>query len=121
MNSRTPQLLGIMTSLQQSFSEISRLAEEVSLGGPESAGDEKPMGKRDIERLRLMVTAEGESLLPIELTSESPEEIHKRFEVMKEQLEKADEEDAKRALEECQAIVDGIVRPIPAITVDTGV
>jgi hypothetical protein len=49
-----------MTSLQQSFSEISRLSEEVSLGG---AGKEEDgagvIGRKQVERLRLMVLAQG--------------------------------------------------------------
>lgn len=62
LNSRTPQLLGIMTSLQQSFSEISRLAEEVSLGGESTEGQGEQVGQKEAERLRVMVTAGGESI-----------------------------------------------------------
>lgn len=59
MNSRTPQLLGIMTSLQQSFSEISRLAEEVTVEVPEQVVQGEQW-KSEVERLTLMVVAEGE-------------------------------------------------------------
>jgi hypothetical protein len=48
-----------MTSLQQSFSEISRLAEEVTVEVPEQVVQGEQW-KSEVERLTLMVVAEGE-------------------------------------------------------------
>ena len=52
-----------MTSLQTSFSEISRLAEEVAMQGPEPE-EEGEKWNREMERVRLMIVAEGLSLCP---------------------------------------------------------
>lgn len=57
LNSRTPQLLNIMTNLQQSFSEISRLAEQVAM----DPGDDSRESKQSFELARLiaLLAAEG--------------------------------------------------------------
>lgn len=66
LNSRTPQLLSIVTELQQSFSEISRLVDAVALPEESGAGlrDEgdgvvEAIVEKGMVRLRLLVLAEG--------------------------------------------------------------
>jgi len=64
LNSRTPQLISIMTSLQDSFSSISQLADSVAM--PErdtkSTGEDKEDALRlQLERTRLMFLAEEDA------------------------------------------------------------
>jgi hypothetical protein len=59
LNSRTPQLLGIMTKLQQSFSEISRLAEEVSMDGPVTTEENGIEWESEDARLEMLLAAKG--------------------------------------------------------------
>jgi hypothetical protein len=121
LNSRTPQLQGIMTDLQQSFSEISRLAEAVSLPPQalEVVGAKSPVANdtrwdRDVARLRLMVLAEGNAFAPSSLCllmvePEPPERIKDRFEMFREPLTKAAEsktnESARSLLDQCERLV----------------
>jgi hypothetical protein len=65
LNSRTPQLLSIVSKLQDSFSSISQLVDAVALSdGPrddtDDAGKLEARVRDGLERLRLMVIAEGE-------------------------------------------------------------
>lgn len=65
LNSRTPQLLSIMTSLQDSFSSISQLADSVAMPSDPSASEEKDRDDRaledGLERVRLMILAEEDA------------------------------------------------------------
>ncbi|KAK1923174.1 Vps51/Vps67-domain-containing protein [Papiliotrema laurentii] len=94
LNSRTPQLLGIMTSLQQSFSEISRLAEEVTVEVPEQVVQGEQW-KSEVERLTLMVVAE-----------EPMDKVNEHLEKVKALVEVNNGEEARKALEECQELVN---------------
>ncbi|EIW66249.1 hypothetical protein TREMEDRAFT_65520 [Tremella mesenterica DSM 1558] len=59
LNSRTPQLLSIVTNLQDSFSSISQLVDSIAL--PEIPQEPIDPVKAGIRRIRLMVIAEGMS------------------------------------------------------------
>jgi hypothetical protein len=112
-----------MADLQVSFSEISRLVEAVSVPVPSTPLVEVDVGtkkwKRGIDRLRLMVQAEGalkSSMLPLLTTSllESPDTIRAAFQSFSEELMTASEgsDEAKDALKECERIIAEL-SPIP--------
>lgn len=62
LNSRTPQLISIMTSLQDSFSSISQLADSVTMPDRETTEINKEDALRlGLERVRLMFTAEEDA------------------------------------------------------------
>ncbi|ODN99601.1 hypothetical protein L198_03445 [Cryptococcus wingfieldii CBS 7118] len=66
LNVRTPQLLSVVTNLQQSFSSISQLADSVALpqeigGGVNNDARRKRQAERCIKRLRLMCEAKAPS------------------------------------------------------------
>ena len=112
LNSRTPQLLGIMTSLQDSFSEISRLVDAIALPEKEPASPKRKSWEIGVEKLRLMVLAEGQLMRLMiivansDLLAEPPDKLRECFETFREQLEKVAEgdEDSARVLKECQAL-----------------
>lgn len=61
LNTRTPQLLSIVTDLQERFSEMSQLADSVALPDPSTVDDgvrARAMAQQGLERLRLMLVAE---------------------------------------------------------------
>ncbi|BEI82753.1 hypothetical protein CcaverHIS002_0306210 [Cutaneotrichosporon cavernicola] len=61
LNTRTPQLLSIVTDLQERFSEMSQLADSVALPDPSAVDDgvrARAIAQQGIERLRLMLVAE---------------------------------------------------------------
>lgn len=64
LNTRTPQLLSIVTALQERFSDMSQLADSVAL--PDAAEQEwdavLARAGTGLERVRLMVLADGESM-----------------------------------------------------------
>lgn len=63
LNSRTPQLISIMTSLQDSFSSISQLADSVAMPDRESTDTSKDGTLRlGLERVRLMFLAEDDGV-----------------------------------------------------------
>ncbi|ORY28037.1 Vps51/Vps67-domain-containing protein [Naematelia encephala] len=90
LNSRTPQLLGIMTSLQQSFSSMSQLVDSVALpdppisldsdGQPTGAGSvsdgKKRVWKGRLDRIRLMRIAQEPSQKIRTTVEKLLEEIH---------------------------------------------
>ncbi|RSH81029.1 uncharacterized protein EHS24_008463 [Apiotrichum porosum] len=84
LNTRTPQLLSIVTSLQERFSDMSQLADSVALPElPESAKDGNNSEQRagataaqGLERVRLMVLAEE----PVEKVQEVWKAVEKRLE-----------------------------------------
>ncbi|WVF67765.1 hypothetical protein IAT40_002525 [Kwoniella sp. CBS 6097] len=103
LNSRTPQLLSIVTELQSSFSSISQLVDSIALpevggnnGPPSSDGYESDVGgKRIVERLKLMLRAE-----------EPPEKIREVYESSKDTLESVGGRDEYRPIiEEVQRII----------------
>ncbi|TXT05964.1 hypothetical protein VHUM_03725 [Vanrija humicola] len=60
LNTRTPQLLSIVTSLQERFSDISQLADSVALADKAPVGDgdrARAVAAQGLERVRLMVLA----------------------------------------------------------------
>lgn len=68
LNARTPQLLSVVTNLQQSFSSISQLVDSINIPrieeqivvDPEEATTiSRRKTQRQLERLRLMVQANG--------------------------------------------------------------
>ncbi|KAK8850658.1 hypothetical protein IAR55_004578 [Kwoniella newhampshirensis] len=107
LNSRTPQLLSIVTNLQQSFSSISGLVDSVALQDPTAStgiaptsADEVDSVARDVEKLRLMVLAE-----------ESPEHVQAHYESFRPNLEnRAQDGDAKtqKLLKECKTMLEGM-------------
>nr|XP_031859530.1 uncharacterized protein CI109_004992 [Kwoniella shandongensis]KAA5526602.1 hypothetical protein CI109_004992 [Kwoniella shandongensis] len=102
LNSRTPQLLSIVTNLQQSFSSISGLVDSVALPEPSSAtlvsnDDQSASVDMKVERLRLMVLAE-----------ESPDKVQAYYDTFQEDIEKlAEGGDAKaqKRLQECNTLL----------------
>ncbi|WVQ86118.1 hypothetical protein IAT38_008286 [Cryptococcus sp. DSM 104549] len=109
LNSRTPQLLSIVTNLQQSFSSISQLADSVALPEtPPIAGEGlkrdrmSPQRRKAIlaeQRLKLMVGAEY-----------NPDEIRAFFKTFASELEElADSDKAEKSrLVRCRALLDSI-------------
>jgi hypothetical protein len=72
LNTRTPQLLSIVTDLQERFSEMSQLADSVALPDPSAVDDgvrARAVAQQGLERLRLMIVAE-----------ETPDAIRKAWE-----------------------------------------
>lgn len=68
LNTRTPQLISIVNALQDSFSSISQLVDAVALPEKEAAQRDGPGAesadddalRRNLQRLKLMIAAEGE-------------------------------------------------------------
>ncbi|GMK56687.1 hypothetical protein CspeluHIS016_0305270 [Cutaneotrichosporon spelunceum] len=61
LNTRTPQLLSIVTDLQERFSEMSQLADSIALPDPSAVDDSvraRAVAQQGLERLRLMLVAE---------------------------------------------------------------
>lgn len=61
LNTRTPQLLSIVTDLQERFSEMSQLADSVALPDPSAVDDRvraRAVAQQGLERLRLMLVAD---------------------------------------------------------------
>lgn len=61
LNTRTPQLLSIVTDLQERFSEMSQLADSVALPDPSAVDDSvraRAVAQQGLERLRLLIVAE---------------------------------------------------------------
>ncbi|CAK9783339.1 hypothetical protein CC85DRAFT_240017 [Cutaneotrichosporon oleaginosum] len=72
LNTRTPQLLSIVTDLQERFSEMSQLADSVALPDPSAVDDAvraRAVAKQGLDRIRLMLVAE-----------ESPDAIRQAWE-----------------------------------------
>jgi hypothetical protein len=62
LNTRTPQLLSIVTSLQERFSDMSQLTDSVALPDDGARSEEETTLARassGVERVRLMVLAKG--------------------------------------------------------------
>ncbi|ORX40823.1 Vps51/Vps67-domain-containing protein [Kockovaella imperatae] len=99
LNSRTPQLLSIMTSLQDSFSEISRLADSVALPVDSTEHSSEESWAKNVERLRLMRVAE-----------EPAERINTYFDSFRSRLETEAEnsDNAKQALQSCMVLVNAL-------------
>lgn len=68
LNTRTPQLISIVNAWQDSFSSISQLVDAVALPDATAVSQARPREgaaydkalRRDLQRLKLMVAAEGE-------------------------------------------------------------
>lgn len=100
-----------MTSLQQSFSEISRLVDEVAV--PRDLNGKVGNGyKNDVERLRLTILTEGEWWFPRSIFVDVPEEsediIKTHFESLRQRLEgKAPgDQAAAEALKKCVSLFE---------------
>ena len=102
LNSRTPELVSIMTSLQDSFSSISQLADSVTMPDRETVetntADDLRVG---LERVRLMLLAE-----------EDETKIHATW----AELDTSDtnDEGLLKEIKELQARIDGLPAPNPA-------
>ncbi|KAK4688763.1 hypothetical protein P7C73_g1361, partial [Tremellales sp. Uapishka_1] len=98
LNSRTPQLLQIVTSLQEAFSDISQLVDSVSEDQPLPPQEsEVEQVRQGMERLRLMQVAQSPR-----------KEVVARYETFRAILEKLVEEGIdgmKALLEECEGIL----------------
>ncbi|WVQ95331.1 hypothetical protein IAU59_002427 [Kwoniella sp. CBS 9459] len=116
LNSRTPQLLSIVTELQSSFSSISQLVDSIAL--PETSGtgaraqdqaasestvqDEGFRAKKVVERLRLMICAE-----------EPAGKIREVYDTSKDVLERIkDHEEYRQTIEQVKQIISGSP-PVP--------
>ncbi|GFZ51357.1 hypothetical protein JCM24511_09118 [Saitozyma sp. JCM 24511] len=103
LNSRTPQLLSIVSKLQDSFSSISQLVDAVALSdGPRDDTDTGKLEARvrdGLERLRLMVIAE-----------ESPVKIKTCFEGFRADAEALAEGNSEwdGVLQECRDLVEAV-------------
>lgn len=72
LNLKTPQLISIVTELQEKFSDMSQLTDTVSILDQQSglsAAERQRAGMREavsrgLERVRLMMLAEGELKVP---------------------------------------------------------
>lgn len=82
LNTRTPQLLSIVTSLQERFSDMSQLADSVALPDiPESGSAAVSRAQVGVERVRLMILAEGELdvVEGLKLTAESRDKVIEKW------------------------------------------
>ncbi|WVQ70800.1 hypothetical protein IAR50_000322 [Cryptococcus sp. DSM 104548] len=105
LNVRTPQLLSVVTNLQQSFSSISQLADSVALPQETDEGvDRKTLRRRQaerrIKRLRLMCDAKA-----------SPQDIADYLTTVEDSLEAVATEDAsvRSALTEMRGLVSSVL------------
>ncbi|AAW42735.1 hypothetical protein CNC03190 [Cryptococcus deneoformans JEC21] len=114
LNARTPQLLSVVTNLQQSFSSISQLVDSINIPrieeqivvDPEEATTiSRRKTQRQLERLRLMVQA-----------NESSDRINEFYKIHYEALHSLATEDdlAKKHLEDCEAAIQLTSRIVPA-------
>ncbi|WVO17340.1 hypothetical protein L204_105032 [Cryptococcus depauperatus] len=105
LNVRTPQLLSVVTNLQQSFSSISQLADSVAL--PDNIGKagnaprgneerEKKIAERNLKKLQLMIQAKERI--------ENISEFYKTAEASLVSLSQ-DNEVIKKQLQDCQNII----------------
>ncbi|OXH23589.1 hypothetical protein J008_05988 [Cryptococcus neoformans] len=113
LNVRTPQLLSVVTNLQQSFSSISQLVDSINIprieeqvvADPEEVTTiSRRKAQRQLEKLRLMVRA-----------NESSDKINEFYKINYEALHHLATEDdlAKKHLEDCEAIIQPMSRIIP--------
>ncbi|UOH80188.1 hypothetical protein LQV05_002837 [Cryptococcus neoformans] len=113
LNVRTPQLLSVVTNLQQSFSSISQLVDSINIprieeqvvADPEEVTTiSRRKAQRQLEKLRLMVRA-----------NESSDKINEFYKINYEALHHLATEDdlAKKHLEDCEAIIQPMSRIVP--------
>ncbi|WRT70840.1 uncharacterized protein IL334_007839 [Kwoniella shivajii] len=114
LNSRTPQLLSIVTELQQSFSSISQLVDSISL--PEN--DKGPIPSRKDNSLTLNEVERGKDRVELMiLAQDSHENIRKYFETLKDKMVAEVGTSNPKEYEKISGLLDEIKRRIDDLPV----